>query len=181
MVRRKKKVSLHSPGKGHSMNNAENGRTRNIFRKKKKKRWLCGADNFIYSKEKATHPSQQTSGIGSEEWLKSLHLSAASDLGGPRHVRQLGTIGQPDTHLKHGLRVLVHPLNPPLQLPGDFCRGVRAVASRAGPGGTRSTRPFLFCAAVSSGKGRDSSCCGQSSREKRESMDISGRSLLCVC
>jgi len=35
------------------MNNAENGTMRNIFRK----RLLCGVDNFIYSKEKATHTS----------------------------------------------------------------------------------------------------------------------------
>lgn len=48
-----KKVSLHSLGKRHSMNNAENGTMRNIFGK----RLLCGVDNFIYSKEKATHTS----------------------------------------------------------------------------------------------------------------------------
>lgn len=44
-----KKISLHSLGKRHSMNNAENGTMRNIFGK----RLLCGVDNFIYSKEKS--------------------------------------------------------------------------------------------------------------------------------
>lgn len=39
--KKKEKASLHSPGKGHSMNNAENGRMRNILRGKKKKKEIA--------------------------------------------------------------------------------------------------------------------------------------------